>query len=85
MTVGCNYTIAIATLSYWLKRLAQVFQLMRSKTKTDRTMYALFSRALSVLQIIARNCDYFIVLFVPVVIGRNCFSFGFSTVIWKPL
>ena len=30
----------------------------------------------------ARNCDWFIALFVPVVIGRsNCFGFGFSTVI----
>ena len=45
-----------------------------------------FSRALSELQIIARNCDWFIVLFVPVVIGRkNWFGFGFSTVIWKPI
>ena len=35
---------------------------------------------------IARNCDWFIALFVPVVIGRsNCFGFGFSTVIRKPL
>ena len=41
-----------------------------------------FSRALSEWQIIARNCDWFIVLFVTVVIGRsNCFGFGFSTVI----
>ena len=45
-----------------------------------------FSRASSELQVIARNCDWFIALFVPVVIGRsNCFGFGFSTVIWKPL
>ena len=29
-----------------------------------------FSRALSKFQIIARNCDWFIALFVPVVIGR---------------
>ena len=38
----CNYVIAIATLSDWLKRLAPVFQPMRSKTetKTNRTMYA---------------------------------------------
>ena len=45
-----------------------------------------FSRASSELQLIARNCDWFIVLFAPVVIGRsNCFGFGFTTVIWKPL
>ena len=45
-----------------------------------------FSRASSELQVIARNCDWFMALFVPVVIGRsNCFGCGFSTVIWKPL
>ena len=44
-----------------------------------------FSRASSELQVIARNCDWSMELFVPVVIGRsNCFGFGFSTVIWKP-
>ena len=82
MTVESNYVIAIATLSDWLKRVAPVFQPMRSKTKTNRAMYTRdFSRASSEFQIIARNCDWFIVLFVPVVIGRsNCFGFGFSTV-----
>ena len=40
MTVESNYVIAIATLSDWLKRLAPVFQPMRSKTKTNRTMDA---------------------------------------------
>ena len=45
-----------------------------------------FSRASSELQVIARNCDWFIALPAPVVIGRsNCFGFGFSTVIWKLL
>ena len=45
-----------------------------------------FSRALSELQAIPRNCDWFITLFAPVVIGRsNWFGFGFSIVIWKPL
>ena len=68
MTVESNYVIAIATLSDWLKRVAPVFQPMRSKT--------------SELQVIARNCDWFIALFVPVVIGRsNCFGFGLSTVV----
>ena len=34
---------------------------------------------------IARNCDWFIAFFVPVVIGRsNCFGFGFSTVENRP-
>ena len=41
MTVESNYVIAVATLSDWLKRVAPVFQPMRSKTKTNRTMYAL--------------------------------------------
>ena len=40
MNVESNYAIAIATLGDWLKRLAPVFQPMRSKTKTNRTMYA---------------------------------------------
>ena len=69
MTVESNYVIAIATLRDWLKRLAPVFQPMRIKTKTE-------------LQIIATNCDWFITLPAPIVIGRsNCFGFGFSTVI----
>ena len=74
MIVESNYAIAFAPLSDWLKRLAPVFQPMRSKTKiAPRTRD--FSRALSELQIIARNCDWFIVLFVPVVIGpNNCFG-----------
>ena len=80
MTVKSNYVISIATLSGWLKRLAPNFQPMRSKTKTNRTRH--FSRALSKLQVIARNSDWFIALFAPAVIGRsNSFGFGFSTVI----
>ena len=81
MTVERNNVIAIATLSDWLKRLAPVFQPMRSKTKINRTMYAW-----SELQVIPWNCDWFIALSAPVVIGRiNCFGFGFSTGTWKPL
>ena len=139
LTVESNYVIAIATLSDWVKRLASVFQPMRSKTKTNRTMYAWFfpryervtgtavfkwlskvitwlrflrlviglkdsrqfinqweakskpiapctrdiSRASGELQVIDRNCVWFMTLFAPVV--SNCFGFGFSTVIWKPL
>ena len=72
--------IAIATLSDWLKRLAPVFQPMRSKTKTNRTTYAwLFPR----FERVTGNC--YELWFVRVVIGRsNCFGFGFSTVTWKP-
>ena len=73
MTVESNYVIAIATLNDWLKRLAPVFQPMRRKTKTNPTLH---------LQVSARNCDWFMALFVPDVIGRsNRFGFGFSTVI----
>ena len=42
MTVESNYVIVIATLSDWLKRLAPDFQPIRSKTKTNRAMYACF-------------------------------------------
>ena len=34
--------LSIARLSDWLKRVASLFQPMRSKTKTNRTMYAWF-------------------------------------------
>ena len=38
------------------------------------------------LQVIARNSDWFIALSSLVVIGRSYyFGSGFSTVIWKPL
>ena len=80
MTVESNYAIAIATLSDLLKRLAQVFQPMRSKTKIAPCTSDL-SHTSSQLHVIAGNCDWFIVLPAPVVIGRsNCFGFGFSTV-----
>ena len=71
MTVEINYAITIATLIGWLKNPVPVFQPMRSKIKTNRTLCARFSRALSELQVIARNSDWFLPLFAPVVIGRN--------------
>ena len=40
MTVESNYVIAIAALSDWLKRVAPVFQPMRSQTKTNHAMHA---------------------------------------------
>ena len=41
-----------------------------------------FSRALSKLQMIARNSDWFMALFVLAVIGQSdYFGFGFSTVL----
>ena len=42
MPVETDRTIAIATLSDWLKILAPVFQPLRSKTKTNNTLYARF-------------------------------------------
>ena len=84
MTVKINYVIAIATLSDWLKRLASVFSQREAKPKPIAPCTHDSSRAWSEFQVIARNCDWFIALFVPVVIDRstgNCFGFGFSTVI----
>ena len=45
---------------------------MRSKAKTNRTLYALWAIQ---LQVIARNSDWFIALFAPVVIGRSNYFF----------
>ena len=84
MTVENNYAIAIATLSDWLKRLVLVFQPMRSKTKTNITMYTSFFPRFErvTVTIVSRNCDWFIALFAPVVIGRSDYlGFGFSIVI----
>ena len=69
-----------------LKDSRQFFSHWEAKPKPMAPCARDFSRALSKLQIIVRNCDWFIALFAPVVIGRsNCFGFGFSTGIWKPL
>ena len=84
MIVEIKYVIAIVTLSDWLKRLAPVFQPMRSKTQTKPITACMrdFSRALSELQVIARNCDRFIALSAPVVIGRSRAVFkGLSKII----
>ena len=81
MIIESNYVIAIASLRDWLKRLAPNFQPTRSKTKRIAPCTRHFSRALSELQVISRNCDWFIALFAPAVIGRSNFGFGFSTVI----
>ena len=80
MTVESDYVIAIATLSDWLKRLAPVFEPMKRKTKTIAPCTRDLSRASGEFQVIARNCDWFMELFFPVVIGRsNCFGFGLKT------
>ena len=67
-----------------LKDSRQVFNQWESKPKPIAPFTRDFSRASSELQVIARNCDWFIALPAPVVIGRsNYFGFGFSTVIWN--
>ena len=69
-----------------LKDSRQFFSQWEAKLKPIAPCTRDFSRASSELQVISRNCDWFIALFAPVVIGRSyCFGFGFSTVIWKPL
>ena len=62
------------------------FNQWESKPKPIAPSTRDFSRASSELHVIARNCDWFIALPAPVVLGRsNCLGFGFSTVIWKPV
>ena len=69
-----------------LRDSRQFFSQWEAKPKPIAPWTRGFSRALSELLVIARNCDWFITLSAPVVIGRsNCFGFGFSKVIWKPL
>ena len=69
-----------------LKDSRQFFNQWETKPKPIAPYTRDISHASGALQVIARNCDWFMELFVPVVIGRsNCFGFGFSTVIWKPL
>ena len=76
MTVESNYAIAITTVSDWQKNVAPVFQ---PKPKPIAPCARDISRALSNLQVIARNCDWLIAPFVPVVIGRrNNFGIDWS-------
>ena len=82
MTVKNNYVNATAMLGDWHKNVAPGFQPMRSKNKNNHTLYA----QLQVVQVIARDFDWFIELFAPVVIGHsNYFGIGFSKITWKPL
>ena len=76
MTVESSYVIAIARVSHWLKRVTTVFQPMRSKTKTNRTICTRdLSRALRELHVIAENCDWFIALnLVPRVSHLNAWG-----------
>ena len=62
-----------------LKDLRQFFNQCDVKPNPIAPCTRDFSRASSELQVIARNCDWFMALFVPVVIGRsNCFGFRFK-------
>ena len=64
----------------WLKSFLPVFQPIRSKELMAPYTNNLFHIS-SKLQVVARNFDWFIVLFAPVVIGQsNYFGIGFSTV-----
>ena len=88
MTVESNYVLRLLRLVIGLKDSRQFFGQWEAKPKPKPIAPCTrdFSRALSKFQIIARNCDWLIALFAPVVIGRsNFFDFGVSTVIWKPL
>ena len=101
-SVGKQITIAIRAVFKWLSKVItwlrllrlviglkdsrQFFSLWKAKPKPIAPCTRDFSRATTELQVIGRNCDWFIALPAPVVIGRsNCFGFGFSTVILKPL
>ena len=58
-----------------LKESRQFFNQWEAKPKSIAPCTRHFSRALSELKVIARNCDWFIALFAPVVIARsNCFQ-----------
>ena len=87
MPVETSNAITISTLSDWFKNHASVFQPMRSDTKSNRTLYAPFSSSFEQVEGIARNSDWFMALFLPViVIGRsNYFGISFSTRICKQL
>ena len=77
MTVESNYVIAIATLDDWLKRRASFSTNEKQNQKQKAPCTRDFSCPLSEFQVIARNCDWFIALFAPVVIIRsNYFGFG---------
>ena len=66
MTVEFKYAIVIATVSDWLNSLAPFFDKPKHIAPCKRDL----SRAWSQMQvIIARNSDWFMARFTPVVIG----------------
>ena len=69
----CSYRkkvigFAFASPHDWLKKLAPIFHLIRSKTKTNRDSHA-FSRALRQRPVITSSFDWFTILCVFFVIG----------------
>ena len=84
MTVWSNFLIASIRLVIGLSILGQCF-FNQWEAKAIAPCTRAFSCALSYLQIIARNSDWFIALFAPVVIGQgNYVGIAFSAVICKP-
>ena len=69
MIIESNFAIAIARHTDWLKDLALVFQPMRKK-KTIAPWTRDFHYVLSKLRVTARNSDWFIALFAPVVVNN---------------
>ena len=70
------YTTAIiAMLSDWLKnRSDAIFSTNEKETQTNRTLFArFFPRFEKTSQVAARNSDWCIALFAPVVIGRRSY------------
>ena len=70
MTIKSNWAIAISTLGDWLRNLAPIFQLVRSKTENQSHLeLATFPALRSKPLLISRNSDWCIALFASVVIG----------------
>ena len=78
----CLLWFCITRLSDWLKKLAPLSQPIRRKTKTNRDSLARVFPPLAPMLVFDLTSDWFILCFVPVVIGQsNCFGFGFTTLI----
>ena len=63
VTVDSNHTIAISTLNDWLNNSAPVFQPISEKQNQNwsHIARAIFPTLLSMLQVISKNSDWFIV------------------------
>jgi len=79
----CLLWFCFTSLSDWLKKLAPLSQPIRRKTKTNRDLLArVFPHLAPIACLLDLISDWFILCFVPVVIGQsNCFGFGFTTLI----